>query len=189
MNNKDPPEHQDTCLKILWNEKGGRLSMKGSFKKIAVLLIMFILAVEVTTVSQEVNVSAASIRSTQIKAKKAYRNYARKYLLSSVSYPYGTYKLYDINRDGIPEMFFTYMAGVRGGYKIYTYKKGKIIKMLDTTGAGGLYRNAQKKQICISFSNGAADSWATSYKMQGKKLVPVRNYRSISGFKGTPIRF
>ena len=121
--------------------------MKRSFKKIAVLLLMFILAVEVTTVSQKVNVSAASTRSTQSKAKKAYKNYAQKYLLSSVSYPYGTYKLYDINRDGIPEMFFTYMAGVRGGYKVYTYKKGKIIKMLDVTGAGGLYRNAKKKQI------------------------------------------
>ena len=59
--------------------------MKRSFKKIAVLLIMFILAVEVTTVSQGVNVSAASSRSTQSKAKKAYKNYAQKYLLSSVS--------------------------------------------------------------------------------------------------------
>lgn len=163
--------------------------MKRSFKKIAVLLIMFILAVEVTTVSQGVNVSAASSRSTQSKAKKAYKNYAQKYLLSSVSYPYGTYKLYDINRDGISEMFFTYMSGVRGGYKIYTYKKGKIIKMLDVTGAGGLYRNAKKKQICISFSNGAADSWATSYKMKGQKLVPVQKYHDISGFKGTSIRF
>ena len=163
--------------------------MKKMFKKIAVLLILLMLAGEATTVMRQVDVSAASIRSTQAKAKKAYKSYVRKYLSSHVSYPYGSYKLYDINRDGISEMFFTYMAGVRGGYKVYTYKKGKIIKMLDVTGAGGLYRNAQKKQICISFSNGAADSWATSYKMKGKKLVPVRKYRSISGFKGTPIRF
>ena len=70
-----------------------------------------------------------------------------------------------------------------------TYKKGKVIKMLDVTGAGGIYRNAQKKQIYISFSNGAANSWFTCYKMKGKKLVKVRKYRSSSGFKGTLIKF
>lgn len=162
--------------------------MKKTLKKIAVLLIVLILAVELTAVSQEVNVSAAGTKTVKNKAKKAYKSYARRYLSSS-SYPYGSSKLYDINRDGIPEMLFNYMAGVRSGYKIYTYKKGKVIKMLDATGAGGIYRNAQKKQIYISFSNGAANSWFTCYKMKGKKLVKVRKYRSSSGFKGTLIKF
>ena len=126
--------------------------MKKTLKKIAVLLIVLILAVELTAVSQEVNVSAASTKTVKNKAKKAYKSYARRYLSSS-SYPYGSSKLYDINRDGIPEMLFNYMAGVRSGYKIYTYKKGKVIKMLDVTGAGGIYRNAQKKQIYIVFQS------------------------------------
>lgn len=125
--------------------------MKKSFKKIVILLIVLILTVEITTISQEVYVSAASTRATQAKAKKAYKNYVQKYLSSRASYPYGSYKLYDVNRDGISEMFFTYMAGVRGGYEVYTYKKGKIIKMLDTKGAGGLYSNAQKKRFVFLF--------------------------------------
>lgn len=135
------------------------------------------------------DVSAASAGTTQTKVKRAYKNYVRKYLSSHASYPYGTYSLYDINRDGVSEMVFTYMSGVRGGYKIYTYKKGKIIKMLDVKGAGGIRRNARKKQICISFSNGASDSWATCYKMKGQKLIRVRKYHSISEFKGPMIRF
>ena len=101
-------------------------------------------------------------------------------------------KLYDINRDGVSEMIFTYMSGVRGGYKIYTYKKGKIIKILDVKGATGIYRKAKKKQICISFSSGASSSHSTSYKMKGQKLIKVRDYQGFSGFQefnGTPIKF
>lgn len=151
----------------------------------AVLLVMFMLTVEVTTGVQAINVSAASTQSVKSKAKKAYKNYVRKNLSSTVSYPDSRYKFYDINRDGRPEMFFSYRSGVRGGYKIYTYKKGKIIKMLDVEGAGAVYRNTRKKQIYISFSSGAANSWFTCYKMKNKKLVQVRKYYSASDFQGT----
>lgn len=165
--------------------------MKGLFKKIAVLLAMFILAAEITTVMQEENVSAASIESTASSAKKAYKNYVWKYLSSSTDYPGSRYKFYDINRDGIPEMLFSYASGVRCGYKIYTYKKGKIIKMLDEIGAGGIYRNAKKKEIYISFSSGAADNWVIFYKMKNKKLVQTQKYhnRDSSQFQGKPLQF
>lgn len=146
---------------------------------------MFMLAAEVTTGVQTINISAASTQSVKSKAKKAYKNYVQKYLSSTVSYPDSRYKFYDINRDGIPEMFFNYRSGVRGGYKIYTYKKGKIIKMLDVGGAGAVYRNTRKKQICISFSSGAASSWFTCYKMKNKKLIKIRKYYDISDFRGT----
>ena len=163
--------------------------MKKILKKIAVLFAMFILTAEVASVMQQVDVSAASVRTVQNNAKKAYKSYVRKYLKPSAGYPYGKYKLYDINRDGIPEMFFTYATGVRCGYKIYTYKKGKIIKMLDVTGASGIYRNAKKKQICICFSGGAADNWFIYYKMKNKKLVHARKYHNISKLGGSPLRF
>ncbi len=155
--------------------------MKKLFKKVVILLVMLILITETTTVVQRVDVSAAGTKSIKNNAKKAYKNYVRKYLPSSAGYPYGMYKLYDINRDGIPEMLFAYQAGVRSAYKIYTYKKGKIIKMLDVTeGGSGLYRVKGKKYIVIHTSGGAADGAFTCYKMQGKKLVKVSEYRNVS---------
>jgi len=155
--------------------------MKKSFKKLGILLVMLILTTGTTTVVQRVDVSAINTKSIKDNAKKAYKNYVRRYLPSSAGYPYGRHKLYDINRDGIPEMLFAYQAGVRSAYKIYTYKKGKILKMLDvTTGGSGLYRVKGKKYIVICTSGGVADNAFTCYKMQGKKLVKVSEYRSVS---------
>lgn len=116
--------------------------------------------------------------------KKAYASYVKKKLSSTSKYPYGDYTLYDINRDGIPEMFFEYMAGVRSGFKIYTYRKGKVKALKSTTGISCIYCNSRKKQICILYSSGAANNQYIAYKMQGRKLRRVSVYESkaVNGY-------
>ena len=111
--------------------------------------------------------------------KKAYAAYVKRNLSSSSKYPYGDYAVYDINKDGIPEMFFEYMAGTRSGFKIYTYKNGKVSGMKSFIGVSRIYYNGKKKQICVLTSGGAADNQYTCYKMKGKKLVALSKYESV----------
>ena len=54
--------------------------------------------------------------------------------------------MYDINRDGVPEMFFEYMSGARSGFKIYTYKKKKVVSVKSSTGISCIYYNSGKNR-------------------------------------------
>lgn len=118
------------------------------------------------------------------KAQNAYKRYVKNYLSSNQDFPGHSYKLCDINNDGISEMFFAYNGGVRTTYKIYTYKQGKIIKMGDFSGCNLIAYNKNKKQICIEGSNGASHSIQTCYKMVSSKLNQTSKYESISNYSG-----
>lgn len=111
---------------------------------------------------------------------KAYRKYINKYLYSNKKYPSHKAVVCDINGDGIYEMFFSYTKGVRAAYKIYTYKRGKIIKMGDFSGCNFITYNTNKKQICVIGSAGATHSIQTCYKMVSSKLKKIAEYESIS---------
>ena len=123
---------------------------------------------------------------TGIRSKTEHGNCKEslKKLLSNSKYPYGAYTLYDINRDGVPEMFFEYMSGARSGFKIYTYKKKKVVSVKSSTGISCIYYNSGKKQICILTSSGASDNTYTCYKLSGKKLKKVVQYKSVSSGSG-----
>ena len=105
------------------------------------------LAVCATVFSVPGQVFAAKPSTATVK--RAYEKYATKKLLSNSKYPNGAYTLYDINRDGVPEMFFEYMSGARSVFKIYTYKKKKVVSVKSSTGISCIYYNSGKKQICI----------------------------------------
>lgn len=124
----------------------------------------------------------ASLPNT--KDIKAYRRYINKYLSSNKKYPEHRAVVCDINVDGIYEMFFSYNSGVRSAYKIYTYKKGKIIKMGDFSGCNFITYNTNKKQICVIGSNGAFHSIETCYKMVSTRLKQVAKYEGISDYSG-----
>ncbi len=124
------------------------------------------------------NLYKASLPNT--KDIKAYRRYINKYLSSNKKYPSHKAVVCDINVDGIYEMFFSYNSGVRSAYKIYTYKKGKIIKMGDFSGCNFITYNTNKKQICVIGSAGADHSIQTCYKMIFSKLKKIAEYESIS---------
>ncbi len=114
------------------------------------------------------------------KVKNAYKSYVKKHLSSKKKFPSGRYELYDINGDSIPEMFFSYSSGGRRTYKIYTYKKGKIIKIGDLSGCTDIFYNKKKKQICVQSSKSDAEDIFTCYEMGAKKLRQVSIYRHVS---------
>lgn len=130
----------------------------------------------------EFSLYRASLPNT--KDIKAYRRYINKYLSSNKKYPSHKAVVCDINSDGIYEMFFSYNSGVRSAYKIYTYKKGKIIKMGDFSGCNFIAYNIYKKQICVIGSNGASHSIETCYKMVSTRLKRIAKYECISDYSG-----
>ena len=129
-----------------------------------------------------VTASASAAKPSTVTVKRAYASYVKRYLSSSRKYPYGSYTLYDINRDGVPEMFFEYMSGVRSGYKIYTYKNKKVVPLKSVTGGCRIYYKSSKKQICILTSSGAADNTYTCYKLINNRLKKVLEYKSKSQY-------
>ena len=126
------------------------------------------------------NVSAA--QPSKATVNKAYAAYVKKNLSSRSRYPYANYTTYDINKDGIPELFFEYMSGVRSGFKIYTYKNKKVVGVKSVIGVSRIYYKSSKKQICILTSGGHADNTYTYYKLDGTKLKKVNQYKSVSSY-------
>lgn len=125
---------------------------------------------------------AAFFVRIEVKAstKSAYQTYVNKHF-SAKKYPYLKCILYDINKDGTQEMIVRYESGVRNAYQVYTYKKGKVKKLHkgEFFGAGGIYHIKGKKELIISFSNGASDNEYCSYKIKGGKLKKARSYRAV----------
>ena len=124
-----------------------------------------------------VTASASAAKPSSVTVKRAYASYVKKYLSSSRKYPYGSYTLYDINRDGVPEMFFQYAWG-RYAFKIYTYRNRKVVPLKSVTGGCRIYYKSSKKQICILTSSGFADNTYTCYKLINNKLKKVVEYKS-----------
>lgn len=118
------------------------------------------------------------------KARNAYKRYVKNYLSSRKMFPGHRYKLCDINNDGVPEMFFSYQNGVRATYKVYTYKKGKILKMEELDGVNEIVYSRSRKQICVIASNSSSHSILACYKMVSNKLKQVSKYESISDYSG-----
>ena len=159
--------------------------MKGSSiqKKLKkVLLVWMIMAMMIPC-------SALAAKPSKTTVKSAYRTYVAKNLSSSQKYPYGDYTFYDINGDGIPELFFEYLSGVRSGFKIYTYKNRKVFHMKSTVGVSRIYYSKSKKRICILTSGGAADNTYTCYKMNNGKLRKVSQYKSVSAGSIDNVKF
>lgn len=148
-------------------------------KSIVLLLCMF---AGVFVVSCPVHAASKSSR-----AKKAYSSYYKKNLTEK-KYPDRYKKLYDINQDGVPEMILSYMNGVRYGYKIYTYRSGKVKCMKTFIGGCGIYYKKSKKRIAVMQSGGAADNVCTIYKMEKGKLKKVVAYRSESVYTGNDLK-
>lgn len=157
------------------NEKKRLLNIK------SIVLLLFMFA-GVFVVGCPVQAAAKASR-----AKKAYTSYYKKNLTER-KYPDRYKKLYDINQDGVPEMILSYMSGVRYGYKIYTYRNGKVKCLKTFIGGCGIYYKKSKKYIAVMQSGGAADNMITIYKMKGGKLKKVVAYRSKSFYTGNNLQ-
>ena len=172
------------CPKTIESNEKGEIKMLGNLGNVKKKLLSMVATLAFIGVLLLVPGNACAAKQSEVTIKRAYASYVKRNLSSTTKYPYGNYTLYDINRDGVPEMFFEYMSGVRSGFKIYTYKKGKVVKVKAATGISRIYYNSGKREICILGSGGAADNSYTCYKLSGKKLKKISSYRSISGNAG-----
>lgn len=146
-------------------------------------LICCILSINITGL----DISASAIPQNRILAaakpstttvKKAYLSYLEKH---SDDFPYGQYKIIDINKDRVAELVVYYCAGVRGGVRVFTYKNGvKALHKNELLGVGRIYSVKNQKKICIATSNGASDSSLTYYSIQNNKLKKGNTIRILS---------
>ncbi|MBR6230013.1 MAG: hypothetical protein IKQ97_09775 [Eubacterium sp.] len=88
------------------------------------------------------------------------------------------YQLYDMNKDGVQELFLNYPSGVRGGLAIGRYDfatyGGIILKKLN--GVNEVFQG--KKQIVVLASNGGKSFEYITYKLtENGKLKKVVSYK------------
>ncbi len=115
----------------------------------------------------------AAKKPSKATVRKAYQSYITKTLKRKElrGQNYGI-AYYDINKDGIQELIVEYGAGVRYGFKFYTYYGKKVKKMHSNLleGCSGVHGVKGKKQIVLYGSNGWGDHWFTTYTMSKNKL-------------------
>lgn len=138
--------------------------------------------------------NAYAAKPSEEKVMKAYQRYYDKHYVRK-GYSGLLRNYYDINKDGIKEMYVSYEAGVRGAYDFFTYHKGKVIRLNKTFyGCNDLnYMRGKKYRKCIAIqaSQGASESFYTVYRIKGKKMIEVARYTIIfSGYSaGSKVKY
>lgn len=129
------------------------------------------------------NIPMAKTSGTNSKVRKVYQKFMKKnnVLGTSPLYQPSGYYLYDLDKNGVEELFFHYYAGgVRSSLAVCTYKKGKV-RVLDTDGGSPrLYKMKKSRCVVIRGSGGAATYGYTVYTMK-KGILRKKNYVSDYG--------
>lgn len=150
--------------------------MKKSAKRalISVLAMMCCLLITVP-------VSAAKKPSKKTVAK-AYEKFLKKHIWNSRRYTGQGETIdtfVDINKDGIPELVVQYPNGTKYGVLVYTYKKGKVVRMTSKKGYIGISSVSQqknKKYLVLQWTQDRESSGYDVYQMKGTKLKLVYRY-------------
>lgn len=140
----------------------------GIIRKIACLvLIMFccMLCVDV-----------AHAAPSSKKVKKAYMKQVKK-VYNKGNKRHTMYKMHDFNKDGVKELVVAQAAGARGNYYVYTYRKGKVVKLNKKT-YNEIGRLKGTKYIVGLLSGGSAGNVYEVFAIKGKKLKLVARYIS-----------
>ena len=121
----------------------------------------------------------AAKKPSKATVRKAYQSYITKTLKKKElrGQNYGI-AYYDINKDGIQELIVEYGAGVRCGFKFYTYYGKKVKKMHSNLleGCSGVYGVKGKNKIVLYGNNTYFDHWLTTYTMAKNKLKKRHTY-------------
>lgn len=121
---------------------------------------------------------AASVKKNTKKAKALYKKKINSIYYDSVDY---SYKITNIVGDKVPELLINYTAqdDRHGTFKIYTYKKGKLKTILNTSGDNlELYQYKKTKTLITaeSYHDYKAQSYF-QYK-NGKYRLKARSCRN-----------
>ena len=97
---------------------------------------------------------------------------------STLEYSDMGYKLYDVNKDGVPELFFTAAMDGSGQcsdgsiYDLYTYYNGKIVHLAQSSERAYYYYGSDKS-VYLKYKDGALDHYWVKYKIVKNKLKIV----------------
>lgn len=148
--------------------------------------LLFVITAILLTLTITVPVSAAS-KAT--KNKKATALYEKKAASISSKSMLESKKYVDLTGDGIKEAIFYYHPRNTGSgrkFVIYTYKKGKIKKILND-GNYGLENLIvyKKSKSFIAHGAGHGGEWYRYYKLSGGKYKKVATKRRVSVYGGS----
>ena len=150
--------------------------MKKSAKRALIIVLAMMCCLLIT-----VPVSAAKKPSKKTVAK-AYEKFLKKHIWNSRRYTGQEETIdtfVDINKDGIPELVVQYPNGTKYGVLVYTYKKGKVVRMTSKKGYIGISSVSQqknKKYLVLQWTQDRESSGYDVYQMKGTKLKLVYRY-------------
>ena len=140
--------------------------MKKIIRMLLIVIAMLLLAVPV---------SAKPSRKTVVKK---YDQWRQKYVYNNKNkYSNPKTYLWDINKDGVLEMIFQYGNGKSSGFRVYTYKNGKIVLVQKLTGVKRFWGVQGKKYLVVDQDNNFKSGNYTVYKMNGTKMKRICIYR------------
>lgn len=153
--------------------------MKKNVKKVFTIAAVIMCCILMAAVP----VSAAKKPSMRTVAK-VYSRHLQKYVWRAkryISQGQTTDTLVDINKDGIPELVVQYPYGNKMGVVVYTYKKGKIVRMTSKRGYIGIssvyqQKGKSKKYLVLRWTQDRQHSGYDVYQMKGTKLKRVYRY-------------
>ena len=150
--------------------------MKKSVRRVLIIVMAMMCCVLVT-----VPVSAAKKPSMKT-VTRTYRKFLKKHIWNSSRYTSQgetTDTLVDINKDGVPELVVQYPNGNKYGVVVYTYKKGKVVRMTSKKGYIGISSVRQqkgKKYLVLQWTQSRQSTGYDVYQMKGTKLKRVYRY-------------
>lgn len=139
--------------------------MKKIVRMLIIVMAMLMLAVPV---------SAKPSRQTVVKK---YDQWRQKYVYNKNKYSNPKTYLWDINKDGVLEMIFQYGSGKNSGFRVYTYKNGKVVLVQKLTGVKRFWGVQGKKYLVVDQDNDFKKGNYTVYKMDGTKMKRICIYR------------
>ena len=86
------------------------------------------------------------------------------------------YHLYDVNKDGVKEMFLAYPSGVRMGVDVYGYRNDEVVRLKSFSGVNDVKKDARAKQVVLVQSDSASETTYTTYKISKGALKKVTTY-------------
>ena len=124
---------------------------------------------------------------------RTYRKFLKKHIWNSSRYTSQgetTDTLVDINKDGVPELVVQYPNGNKYGVVVYTYKKGKVVRMTSKKGYIGISSVRQqkgKKYLVLQWTQSRQSTGYDVYQMKGTKLKRVYRYTYKYESLGEPV--
>ncbi len=155
-----------------------------TFKNTVFLFMLFVFAMVLANAAptEQSRVNAASVAKKTKKAKKLYNKKLQKIYSNSEFY---SYKITDIYGDKVPELLVDYSpAGESyGTFEIYTYKNGKISRMLeaDSTNLNMTSYKKSKSLVLSTTYHGYVEYSFYTVKKGKYRLLAYRHHNEDMG--------